>query len=680
MAGDDELVEIRVSLKDARRFVTDAKGVSRHVTDIGDSAERTSRRMKAASMAAEGFGMGLDVMRRAITYGAVALTTFGITAATFSVNAASNLTEQVNKATVVFRGSERGIIAWAGTLAESFGVSQRMALEAAGVFGNMLVPMGFARSKAAGMSKSLVQLAGDMASFNNADPSEVMEAMRAGLSGETEPLRKYGVFLSDAVIQQEAMRLGMKKVGGSLTAAQKAQASYNIMVRQTKDAHGDFARSSGTSLANQLRILKATTENLAAAMGAKLLPFALRVVRGITLMMGTFQRARKAGASFGFAIATALDGAAGGGTRFREGFVKVRAVFTRVMGAVRKALSVAIPALMKFGRGIVEGLKPAMPFLENVLLPLLKGVAIGVIGAIVGAWKVVWPVLQLLFRALGWIGTKAAPFRGVIEGIGKVVGFVFAGPILKGIGLLSKFGGVLGVVGRLAGAAGSFVLGFGRVVGAVVGAVVKFGVRLVSLWAGTWGRIGSVALLAGRLILTNVRNAIGKVLGFLKGVGSKFLGAGKGLWQSLVKGMKDAFGSGAGFVKDIAGRFLSFVVKQLNEAVPNKLGPINLPNNPISIPAFAGGGILRSGMGIVGEHRPEAISVLPGGGVRIDPLPQRLARRAAMVPDPFSGGTPAPTDGGGGSDDGGFDVHVYIDGEKVNTKLARVVKRKRARK
>ena len=64
------------------------------------------------------------------------------------------------------------------------------------MLGNMLVPMGIGRKKAAEMSKQLVELAADMASFNNASPEETLDALRSGLAGETEPLRKFGVFLN----------------------------------------------------------------------------------------------------------------------------------------------------------------------------------------------------------------------------------------------------------------------------------------------------------------------------------------------------------------------------------------------------------------------------------------------------------------------------------------------------
>jgi murein DD-endopeptidase MepM/ murein hydrolase activator NlpD len=198
-----------------------------------------------------------------------------------SVDAASNLEEQLNKAATVFAGSERQVISWSETMAESFGVSQRAALEATGTFGNMLVPMGFAREEAAGMSMRMVELAADMASFNNASPEETLDALRAGLAGETEPLRRFGVFLNDARLKQEALSMGLYSGVGALDANTKAQATYSVILKDTGDTQGDFARTS-ESLANQQRILRAQIEEAAAAIGQKLLPVVADLANWLT--------------------------------------------------------------------------------------------------------------------------------------------------------------------------------------------------------------------------------------------------------------------------------------------------------------------------------------------------------------------------------------------------------------
>jgi len=188
------------------------------------------------------------------------------------VQASSDLSEQISKASVVFGAASDSVIAFSKTTASSLGISQRAALEATGTFGNMLVPMGFARAEAAKVSTRFVQLAADMASFNNSTPEEALDALRSGLAGESEPLRKFGVFLSDARLKQEALSLGIYKGKGALDANAKAQATYALILKDTKDTQGDFGRTVGESLPNQLRIARAEFEELQASLGNKLIP------------------------------------------------------------------------------------------------------------------------------------------------------------------------------------------------------------------------------------------------------------------------------------------------------------------------------------------------------------------------------------------------------------------------
>jgi hypothetical protein len=194
-----------------------------------------------------------------------------------AIDAASDLNESVSKSSVVFGQGQGQLLQWADKSATAFGESKQQAIEAAATFGNFFEAMGVGQPKAQQMSESVIQLAGDLASFNNADPTQVLEDLRSGLSGQVEPLRKYGIDLSDATLKQEAMREGLKINNGVLTAGQKAQVAYSLIMAQTKTAQGDFARTSG-GLANQQRILSAQWDNAKASLGAGLLPIMTKVV------------------------------------------------------------------------------------------------------------------------------------------------------------------------------------------------------------------------------------------------------------------------------------------------------------------------------------------------------------------------------------------------------------------
>jgi hypothetical protein len=197
-----------------------------------------------------------------------------------AINAASDLSETLSKSNVVFGQSAQTISAWGDTTAEALGLSKQAAVEAAASFGNLFTGMGLSQGAAAGMSQDIVQLAGDLASFNNIGTDEALQKLRSGLVGEAEPLRSVGVLLNEATVNAKAAELGFTRVNGAFTEAQKVQARYAIILEQTKTAQGDFARTSD-GLANSQRIANAEIQDAMAKLGEALVPFAAQGARAI---------------------------------------------------------------------------------------------------------------------------------------------------------------------------------------------------------------------------------------------------------------------------------------------------------------------------------------------------------------------------------------------------------------
>jgi hypothetical protein len=202
-----------------------------------------------------------------------------------AIKAGSDLNEQLNKSKVVFGEASKSVIAFADDAATSFGIAKSEALEAAGNFGQLFQAAGFVDKAAASMSVKMVQLSADLGSFNNIPVAEALEKIRSGLAGEAEPLRQLGVFLSEAAVETEAYASGIAKVGTDLTDAQKIQARYNIILDSTTKAQGDFGRTVGESLPNQLKVLKAELTNTAAELGTTLLPIVLEVVKAFKIVV-----------------------------------------------------------------------------------------------------------------------------------------------------------------------------------------------------------------------------------------------------------------------------------------------------------------------------------------------------------------------------------------------------------
>ena len=95
-----------------------------------------------------------------------------------SIKLASDFNESLSKTRIVFGESSKAVEDFASTAAKSLGMSKGAALEATSTFGNFLQALGTARAPATDMSIAMVKLAGDLASFNNASPEEVLLALR----------------------------------------------------------------------------------------------------------------------------------------------------------------------------------------------------------------------------------------------------------------------------------------------------------------------------------------------------------------------------------------------------------------------------------------------------------------------------------------------------------------------
>lgn len=217
---------------------------------------------------AQGVGLGAGVSAWNLLGSAISV---GVEFMFDSVNAARDMTESISKSRVVFGGASSDIERFGDTTAKSLGISKRSAIEAASSFGNFFTGLGKSQGIAASMSKKMVTLAADLGSFNNIDPTLVLDKLRAGLAGEAEPLRIMGVFLNEAKVKAKAMELGLADANGELSEGAKVTARYNIILDETKTAQGDAARTSD-NLAQKQRQLTAAIDDQQAKLGEKLQP------------------------------------------------------------------------------------------------------------------------------------------------------------------------------------------------------------------------------------------------------------------------------------------------------------------------------------------------------------------------------------------------------------------------
>lgn len=151
------------------------------------------------------------------------------------------------------------------------GVDPTKAMTYMATIQSLSTSFGLASDKAYVLSKNLTQLAYDEASYWNKDVAETFTAMSSAISGEIEPIRRLGVDLSQARLQQELLALGFNKQVSSLSQADKAVLRYIAIMKQTANVQGNLAQTI-QSPANQIKILKAQLDMLAKSVGSLLYP------------------------------------------------------------------------------------------------------------------------------------------------------------------------------------------------------------------------------------------------------------------------------------------------------------------------------------------------------------------------------------------------------------------------
>jgi hypothetical protein len=183
-----------------------------------------------------------------------------------AVGAASDLMETQNKVGVIFGNSSDAVLEFGDTAVTALGQTQTQALEAAATFAQFGKAAGLAGNDLVDFSTEFVTLSADLASFNNSSPEEAITALGSALRGEAEPLRRFGVLLDDATLKTKAMEMGISDGTSKLTTQQKVLAAHAVVLEQTTDAQGDFARTAD-GLANTTRILSAAVEDAKAEIG-----------------------------------------------------------------------------------------------------------------------------------------------------------------------------------------------------------------------------------------------------------------------------------------------------------------------------------------------------------------------------------------------------------------------------
>ena len=351
-----------------------------------------------------------------------------------AVKAGSDLAEAQSKVGVIFEDGAKSVEKFAKTAARSLGQSKQQVLDAAGTFGTFGKAAGLGGKDLAKFSTRFTSLASDLASFNNTSPQEAIDALGAALRGEAEPMRRFGVLLNDAALKAEAMKLGIYDGSGALTDQQKILAAQSAIYKQTSDAQGDFARTSG-GMANSSKILTAQIQDLKTSIGSALLP----VVEKVLPFLKTMATWAADNPQTFMIIAGALAAISASIVAINIAMA-LNPIGLITIGVIALVAGLAI-AYKKFEgfRNIVDAVFGAIKFyINNVTIPLIKTL-VNVFKTVFNGIATVWnnTIGKLSFKVPSWV-----------PGLGGKGFSVPSIPMLAEGGIVNTPGGMLAMIGE----------------------------------------------------------------------------------------------------------------------------------------------------------------------------------------------------------------------------------------
>ncbi len=198
---------------------------------------------------------------------------------------ASDYEENLNKIDVAFGDQSQTVKDWANTARTEFGLSKVQATEAASAFGALGKGIGLSEKDAADMSTTLAGLSADLGSYFNTGVDESAKALEGIFTGESEALKKFGVVMTDTNLEKFAADQGL--VWKEMDQSEKTMLRYQYVLAKTKDAQGDYSRTSDGT-ANSIKTFQATVQDLATAIGTNLLPIITPIIQKITEWVNKF--------------------------------------------------------------------------------------------------------------------------------------------------------------------------------------------------------------------------------------------------------------------------------------------------------------------------------------------------------------------------------------------------------
>lgn len=591
-----------------------------------------------------------------------------------AITGAGEMEQSVGAIDSVFKGSAKQMHQWSADASSAVGLSANEFNELGTLIGAQLKNGGTAMDELAPKTNNLIGLGADLSSMFGGSTADAVGALSSALKGERDPIEKYGVSLNQAKIDAEAAALGFEKVGGSLSAEANQAATLSLIMKQTTDAHGNFAAESDT-FAHKQQVAAAQWEDLTSKIGELFLPVASKVmgyladtampivermVEGVRIFGDAWSGSSdklKASGFEGF-MARLGQSARGAFDYFQSTVLPVLQDLARFAWDNRAAIAAFIGAFavfktVSFVVGLVNGIKLAFLGLNAAMRANPIGIVVTLIAALVAG--LVWAYNNVEWFRDGvnaaWAGIQAAvsfAWNSVIKPVfNALVGFVrdVLGPIFSWL-WQNVIKPVFGWIGNFISTAWNHVIwpvfsAIADTVGGVLGPIFKW------LWNDIIKPVwGGISRTIGDIWNNNIKPVFKAVGDF---IGDKVVP----VFKKGVDGIKAAWEK----IQEFAKGPIEFVINTvINDGLIAALNTVRgwfgmEAVEKVSIPGFAVGGYTGDG----GKYQPAGV-VHAGEFVVRKEATAKLAKTVGMdgleymnqtgrMPGFFGGGYVSPVSG-----------------------------------
>jgi len=250
--------------------------VVRITGDNSDFKKKAGETKKQAEDTGKSVGKSFDLMKAKTLALGVASTAVFVKTIGFlkdSTMAAIDAQETFSKFDAVFEDMGGAAEAAAQQFMDSFDLAEVTAKQMLSATGDLLTGMGATKDVALDMSLKVNTLAADLASFTNysGGAEGASNALTKALLGERESVKALGIVIREEDVQNRLAAAGKDKLTGAAMLQAKAEATLQIAMEQSKNAIGDYARTSENA-SNTLKRAGEETKALQVAVGTLLMP------------------------------------------------------------------------------------------------------------------------------------------------------------------------------------------------------------------------------------------------------------------------------------------------------------------------------------------------------------------------------------------------------------------------